>query len=68
LHIQANKETTELTGFSEILQYFMELKNGYAEYKLKAAIALTSKYSQRSAKVRALGLQSQKGAWTLNIC
>ena len=45
--IQANREYIELTVFSDILPYFAELKNGYTEYRLKAAIALTSKYSQR---------------------
>ena len=45
--IKANRETIELTVLSDILPYFAELKNGYTEYKLKAAIALTSKYSQR---------------------
>ncbi|MEM6814096.1 MAG: replication initiation protein [Bacteroidota bacterium] len=45
--IAANRDHIELTVFSDILPYFLELKSGYTEYKLKAAIALTSKYSQR---------------------
>lgn len=36
-----------ITLFEEAVPYFLELKNGYTQFQLKAALSLDSKYSQR---------------------
>lgn len=37
----------EITMFAEVLPLFAELKNGYTQYRLNAALSLRSTYSQR---------------------
>ena len=36
-----------ITLFEDAIPYFLELKNGYTQFQLKAALSLDSKYSQR---------------------
>lgn len=40
------REGLEITVFSDVLPYFMELKGGYTEYSLQYALLLKSRYSQ----------------------
>jgi plasmid replication initiation protein len=44
---QGNEGTLKIKMLAEVLPYFMELRNGYSEFELYAALSLTSEYSQR---------------------
>jgi len=45
--VKIDGSTITLTMLSNVLPYFLELKNGFTRYELAAALSLTSVYSQK---------------------
>lgn len=54
----------ELVMLAQVVPYFMELKKGYSEFEIMAALSLTSEYSQRLYPL--LSSWKDKGKW-LNV-
>lgn len=45
--VQMRNGTVQLTLLEDAVPFFLELKNGFTQFQLKAALSLESKYSQR---------------------
>lgn len=63
-HYDGKNGFFELTMFAEAVPHFMELKKGYSEFEIMAALSLTSEYSQRLYPL--LSSWKDKGKW-LNV-
>ena len=64
IEYQESKGVLEITMLDDVLPLFLELKNGYTQYQIKAALSLTSTYAQRMYEL--LSRWKDVGTW-LNV-